>query len=98
MTVPNGKTIVITGLIREDRTSVNRRVPILGAIPLLGVLFRSTVEGVERTNLIILVTPRVLAGEAAARAATEAWGRKTGLPTSNLVDTTVGPPLPPATP
>ncbi|MFA7160359.1 MAG: hypothetical protein WC299_13750, partial [Kiritimatiellia bacterium] len=33
------------------------RVPILGSIPLLGFLFRHTVEELERTNLLIFVTP-----------------------------------------
>ncbi len=59
MTVPNHDTVVISGLIREDTVSQERKVPILGSIPLLGWLFRHDVEAVERTNLLIFVTPHV---------------------------------------
>jgi type II secretory pathway component GspD/PulD (secretin) len=57
ITVPDGDTVVISGLIREDNVSKTTKVPILGSIPLLGFLFRHTVEAVERTNLLIFVTP-----------------------------------------
>lgn len=82
VTVPSGKTIVISGLIREDRTQVVRKIPILGSIPLLGVLFRHTVDATERTNLMIFVTPRVTTGETNSRAALEDWTRRTGLSTN----------------
>lgn len=59
LTVPSGETIVISGLIREDNVTKERRVPILGSIPLLGWLFRHSVKDVERTNLLIFVTPTV---------------------------------------
>lgn len=68
VTVPNGQTIVISGLIREDTVQQTRRVPFLGSIPLLGYLFRSTVDGIERTNLMIFVTPHVIRTPADAAA------------------------------
>jgi general secretion pathway protein D len=83
VTVPDGRTIVISGLIREDRSNVVRKIPILGSIPVIGVLFRHTVESKQRTNLIIFVTPRVLSNEATAMAATDLWSRKTGLTVTN---------------
>ena len=49
--VPNGNTIVLSGLIREDQTKVVTKIPVLGSIPVLGVLFRHTVDGRERTDL-----------------------------------------------
>ncbi len=79
VTVPSGKTIIISGLIREDRTKVVRKIPILGSIPILGFLFRHTVDTTERTNLIIFVTPRVMTEAADAQAATDDWSRRTGL-------------------
>lgn len=88
VTVPSGRTIVLSGLIREDRRAVVRRIPLLGSLPLLGVLFRHTTDSVERTNLIVLVTPHVLTGEEAARRATEEWGRRTGLGSTNALDAT----------
>ena len=86
VTVPDNRTIVITGLIREDRTLIVRKVPILGSIPLLGILFRDTVDGTKRTNLIIFVTPHVLADGKAAQAATAEWSRRTGLSSTNMPD------------
>jgi len=83
VTVPDGRTIVISGLIREDRSNVVRKIPVLGSIPVIGVLFRHTVESKQRTNLIIFVTPRVLSSEATAMAATDLWSRKTGLSVTN---------------
>ncbi len=59
MTVPSGQTVVISGLIREDTVSGQRKIPFLGDIPLLGWLFRHDVDKVERTNLLIFVTPHV---------------------------------------
>ncbi len=92
VTIPDGKTIVISGLIREDRIHSVRRVPILGSIPLLGILFRHTVDSVERTNLIIFVTPRVLDGSESADAVTRDWGRRTGLGGTNLTEGAVSVP------
>ncbi len=89
VTIPDGRTIVISGLIREDRINTVRRVPILGSIPLLGILFRHTVDSVERTNLIIFVTPHVLGGEDTAEAVTRDWGRRAGFDATNLAETAV---------
>ncbi len=86
VTVPDGRTIVISGLIREDRINSVRRVPILGAIPILGILFRHKVDSVERTNLIIFVTPHVLGDSAAAEAMTQSWSQRTGLSATNLTE------------
>lgn len=93
VTVPDGRTIVISGLIREDRANVVRKIPILGSIPIIGMLFRHTVESKQRTNLIIFVTPRVMSTELATQAATDLWSRKTGLNTTNT-DASVVSPIP----
>lgn len=57
LTVPDGDTVIISGLIREDNVYRQVKIPLLGSIPLLGFLFRHTEELVERTNLLIFVTP-----------------------------------------
>jgi general secretion pathway protein D len=90
VTVPDGRTIVISGLIREDRINQVRKIPLLGSIPLLGILFRHTVDSVERTNLIIFVTPRVMRNAAVAEATTETWSRKTGLYATNINEAAMG--------
>lgn len=56
----DGSTIVIGGLIREETVVQTGQVPIIGDIPYLGVLFRHNTETVRRTELIVLITPRIL--------------------------------------
>ncbi|MGB3296518.1 MAG: secretin N-terminal domain-containing protein [Phormidesmis sp.] len=58
--VRDGQTLVLSGIIQEsDRTTVSK-VPILGDIPLLGVLFRTTNRTDERRELIVLLTPQII--------------------------------------
>jgi type II secretory pathway component GspD/PulD (secretin) len=91
VTVPDGRTIVISGLIREDRSNVIRKIPVLGSIPLIGFLFRRTVEAKQRTNLIIFVTPHVMSTEVTAKAATDRWSQKTGLSITNSEASAISP-------
>ena len=56
VTVWDGQTVVLGGLIREDVQDVEDKVPILGDIPLLGRLFRSEAEEHFKRNLIVFVT------------------------------------------
>ncbi|MGC3991251.1 MAG: type II and III secretion system protein [Chthoniobacteraceae bacterium] len=61
----DGQTVVLGGLMREDVQKVNDKVPGLGDLPLVGRLFRSQVEQHIKRNLVIFVTARLLnpAGE-----------------------------------
>ncbi len=59
--VRNGQTIVIGGLIRDSSIENQKKVPILGDIPLLGHLFKSTVTSKVKTELIVFITPKILA-------------------------------------
>ena len=61
VTLENEQTVVISGLIREDEINQVSKVPFLGDIPILGHLFRSTSERRQRTNLLIFVTPHLVA-------------------------------------
>jgi general secretion pathway protein D len=56
VTVWDGQTVVLGGLIREDVQDVEDRVPILGDIPILGRLFRTEAEEHFKRNLIVFVT------------------------------------------
>jgi len=56
----DGQTVAMGGLIREDVQKVDDKVPILGDIPLAGRLFRSSVDQKIKKNLIIFVTARLL--------------------------------------
>ena len=57
--VKDGQTIVIAGLIRERKRNTDTGVPGLMDIPLVGYLFRNTHEIKEKTELVILITPRI---------------------------------------
>ena len=56
----SGETILLGGLISENISETVAKVPWLGDIPGLGGLFRSTTKTTERTELVIMITPRVL--------------------------------------
>ncbi|MDD3146345.1 MAG: secretin N-terminal domain-containing protein [Candidatus Riflebacteria bacterium] len=60
ITVPNHRTIVIGGLMREDKTKVTERVPLLSNIPFLGEAFKSTRNVTQKTNLLVFITPHIL--------------------------------------
>lgn len=79
VTVPDGRMIVIAGLTREDKIQSEKRVPFLGAIPILGRLFRHTIESTERSNLLIFVTPRIVTDIESAQTVLMDWEKKTGL-------------------
>ena len=56
----NGATVVMGGMITEDRIEVEDKIPFLGDIPLIGRLFRSNYEQSEKRNLLIFVTARLV--------------------------------------
>lgn len=60
VSVEDGSTIVIGGLIRDDKTEVLHKVPLLGDIPILGLLFRRREVTSERRNLLIFITPHII--------------------------------------
>ncbi len=62
--VPNGRTIVIGGIITQDYTDTVEGVPILQHIPLLGILFRRTVKKQQYRTLYIFITPYILYDDA----------------------------------
>ena len=66
VTIKNGTTMVIGGLIGQELTYTNYKVPLLGDIPVLGHLFKSTSKEKERTNLYIFLTPEIIDTEAKA--------------------------------
>ncbi len=58
--VRDQNTVVIGGLIRNTDTNSETRIPILGDIPILGALFRRTERAVQRSNLLLILTPYVI--------------------------------------
>ena len=60
VTVKNNQTIVLSGIRREDDTDVERKIPLLGDIPLVGPIFTSTEKGKSLVELVIFITPIVV--------------------------------------
>ncbi len=58
--VRDGDTAVLGGLMRDEESSQTSKVPLLGDIPVLGWLFKSSSKKVEKRNLLVFITPRVL--------------------------------------
>jgi general secretion pathway protein D len=60
VSVYDGQTVVLGGLMREDVQKTEDKVPILGDIPLVGRAFRTTVEEHNKKNLVMFVTARIV--------------------------------------
>lgn len=58
--VNSGQTIVLGGLIDNDIQESEQKVPILGDIPFLGALFRSSATTKRKTNLMVFIRPRII--------------------------------------
>lgn len=58
--VPDQQTVVLGGLVRDNVTFNERKVPLLGDIPLLGWLFKSRSQQTEKVNLLVFLTPTVV--------------------------------------
>jgi general secretion pathway protein D len=63
VTMDSGATVVIGGLIRDDKIEVNEKIPLLGDIPVVGGLFGFHREQLQKTNLLIFITPHVMANQ-----------------------------------
>lgn len=73
--VGSGETVVIGGLIDENVQESESKVPLLGDIPYIGALFRSTSNTTSKRNLMVFIRPTIIRDD---RALTEISGRKYG--------------------
>jgi hypothetical protein len=60
--VPNEGTLVLGGLVKDSHNKVRAGIPVLGKLPLLGGLFRTTSSKKDRTELVVLIRPSVSIG------------------------------------
>ena len=74
--VQSGQTVLLGGLIKQDNAESTSSVPGLGNIPGLRWLFGSTSKSKDRTELIVLITPRLVAGSNQARQVTDDYRRQ----------------------
>jgi len=59
----SGSTIVIGGLIRDDKVTLEKKIPLLGDLPLVGGLFKFQRDRLQKTNLLIFITPHVMGSQ-----------------------------------
>ena len=74
--IQDGDTISLAGLISDKKTQGNSGVPLLQEIPVLGTLFSTKSNTQDRTELLVLLTPRVVHDQREAKALTEELKRK----------------------
>lgn len=58
--VNNGQTIVLGGIYKQDKNKEMNRVPFLGGLPIVGVLFRNQSTAIRNEELLIFITPRII--------------------------------------
>ena len=71
ITVQDGETVALGGLIQDTNSLTKNGLPLLSDIPVIGAVFGSTDHSVQRTELLVLLSPRIVHNAADARAATE---------------------------
>jgi general secretion pathway protein D len=65
--VKDANTVVIGGLIGDETTHIDYKVPCLGDIPLISWLFKGTSKRIDKTNLFVFLTPHIIQNPAEAR-------------------------------
>jgi general secretion pathway protein D len=63
LTVKDGHTAVIGGLVRDRVVHSATKIPLLGDIPVIGALFRSSLDTTEKGNLVLVLTPHIIRSE-----------------------------------
>jgi type IV pilus assembly protein PilQ len=62
--IENGGTVVLGGIYQQSETNNVNKVPLLGDMPLLGYLFKSTAHETSKTELLIFLTPKIVTDKA----------------------------------
>jgi type IV pilus assembly protein PilQ len=65
--VENGGTVVIGGIFTQDEQTSVSKVPLLGDLPILGYLFQTRTKSISKTELLVFITPKIVADRSAAR-------------------------------
>jgi general secretion pathway protein D len=74
--VQSGQTVALGGLIRDERSKGSAGIPFLSRIPVVGFLFGNKSETALRTELLVLITPRVVPNQEEARRVTQELRRR----------------------
>ncbi len=95
VSVQDGQTIALGGLIRDSNDNSRGGIPLLSQVPVVGWLFGSTVKATGRTELLVLLTPRVVRGQNDAQLATDELRNRMRLLRPIIVDARGGHAHPP---
>jgi Flp pilus assembly secretin CpaC len=79
VTVRDGETIIIGGLIKTEQTDSENKAPLLGDVPVLGNLFRAMNKEKSQTELLIVLTPKVIRTPSDARNVSVEMRDQTGM-------------------
>lgn len=71
--VKDGSTVIIGGLRKEEKTSSAKQVPILGSLPIVGLLFKSAANTNVRTELLVMLTPHILTADVLTTGEERVW-------------------------
>jgi len=61
--IKDGITVIMGGLMKNERSKTVNKLPLLGDIPLLGNLFKRTEDSTEKSELVIFITPHIVSGD-----------------------------------
>ena len=78
LSLSDGETVLLGGLISENYSTGNSGFPYLKDVPLLGNLFKTESRGVDRTELIVLLTPYIIDSPETSRQVRDAFRNKLG--------------------
>lgn len=78
VTVQSGETIVLGGLIQENKTYSTAGIPFLSQIPLIGALFGTQGVSAKKTELVVLITPKIASNVGQAKTLSEEFRKKLG--------------------
>jgi general secretion pathway protein D len=79
--VNDGDSIVLGGLIQDRADNRRDQVPLLGEVPVLGNLFKSRLDQIVRTELLVAITPRIVRDDSQIRGITEEFRMRINLTT-----------------
>lgn len=63
VTIKDGVTIIIAGLVKDNKTKSEFKIPILGDLPMIGRAFQKINDEIIRTETVVFITPRIVTGD-----------------------------------
>ena len=74
--VADGELLVLGGLVQDQRSKTANQIPVIGDLPIVGNAFKDKDDKIEKTELIIMITPHVIRSMSEARSIAEEYKRK----------------------